>query len=186
VDLLTITGHKMYAPKGIGALYVHTGLDLEPTVYGGGQEAGRRSGTENVALTVALGEAARLAAKALGNSLAPQRLRDLLHDQLADRLPGRIHLNGHPTQRLPNTLNISITGTTGRQLLAATPEVAASTGSACHEGIDHPSPVLTAMGLAPERANSALRLTLGRWTTKQDIERATTAFAAAASRIRVG
>jgi cysteine desulfurase len=180
VDLLSVAGHKMYAPKGIGALYVRTGLALEPTIYGGGQEAGRRSGTENVALIVALGEATRLAGQALRETPTLQGLRDLLHDRLAELLPGRIQLNGHPTQRLANTLNISITATSGRHLLAAIPEIAASTGSACHEGIDHPSPVLTAMGLPSDRAIAALRLTLGRWTTEQDLIRAAKAISAAA------
>ncbi len=180
VDLLTVAGHKMYAPKGVGALYVHTGLDLEPASYGGGQERGLRSGTENVALIVALGEASRLAGQALQQTPTPQRLRDLLHERLTDLLPGRVHLNGHPTQRLANTLNVSITGTSGRRVLAATPEIAASTGSACHEGIDHPSPVLTAMGLPLERALAAVRLTLGRWTTQPDLTRAAEAIATAA------
>jgi cysteine desulfurase len=181
VDLLTVAGHKMYAPKGIGALYVHTGLDLEPASYGGGQERGLRSGTENVALIVALGEAARLAGLALQETPALQGLRDLLHHRLSELLPGRVQLNGHPTQRLPNTLNISITATSGRRILAATPEIAASTGSACHEGIDHPSPVLTAMGLPPDRATAALRFTLGRWTTQPDLTQAAAAIAAAAA-----
>lgn len=177
VDLLTVTGHKMYAPKGIGALYVHTGLTLEPTIYGGGQERGRRSGTENVALIAALGHAARLARE---ETPVPHQLRDRLHQLLIELLRGRVQLNGHPTHRLPNTLNISITGTLGREILAATPHIAASTGSACHEGIDHPSPVLTAMGLPADRARAAIRLTLGRWTTDHDITRAATALAAAA------
>jgi cysteine desulfurase len=176
VDLLTVPGHKLYAPKGIGALYVHTGLSLEPTVYGGKQERGLRSGTENVAL----GEAARLAGQALSETPTLQGLRDLLHERLTELLPGRVHLNDHPTRRLPNTLNVSIAGTSGRRVLAAAPEVAASTGSACHEGIDHPSPVLTAMGLPPQRALSAVRLTLGRWTTQPDLTRAAAAIATAA------
>jgi cysteine desulfurase len=182
-DLLTVAGHKMYAPKGIGALYVHTGLELEPTTYGGGQEAGRRSGTENVALIVALGQAARLADQALQETPALQGLRDLLQHRLSELLPGRTQLNGHPTRRLPNTLNVSISGTIGRDLLAATPEIAGSTGSACHEGTDHPSPVLSAMGLPPERAYSAVRLTLGRWSTRSDIDRTVAALTAAVSRI---
>jgi cysteine desulfurase len=177
VDLLTVTGHKMYAPKGIGALYVHTGLDLEPAVYGGGQERGVRSGTENVALIVALGQAARLA---LEETPMPHQLRDLLHQRLTESLPSRVHLNGHPTHRLPNTLNVSITGASGRAVLAAAPDIAASTGSACHEGIDRPSPVLTAMGLSSDRARAAIRLSLGRWTTDHDITRAATALVAAA------
>jgi cysteine desulfurase len=181
VDLLTVAGHKMYAPKGVGALYVHSGLTLEPTIYGGGQERGLRSGTENVALIVALGEAARLA---LQETPAPQALRDFLHQRLTELLPDRVHLNGHPTQRLPNTLNISIAGTSGRRILAATPEIGAATGSACHEGTDHPSPVLTAMGLPPERATAALRLTLGRWSTQPDLTRAAAAIAATAAYVR--
>jgi cysteine desulfurase len=174
VDLLTIAGHKLYAPKGVGALYVRAGLALEPAVYGGGQEGGLRSGTENVALTVALGAAARLA------SVASPSLRDLLHDQLVEHLPGRVALNGHPTSRLPNTLNVSIAGVSGRALLAAVPEIAASTGSACHEGVDAPSAVLTAMGIPGERALSAVRLSLGRWTTESDVDRAAKLLAAAA------
>jgi cysteine desulfurase len=174
VDLLTIAGHKLYAPKGIGALYVRAGLALEPTVYGGGQEGGRRSGTENVALTVALGEAARLV------GFAGPSLRDALHVQLADLLPGRIELNGHPTLRLPNTLNISISGVSGRALLAAIPDIAAATGSACHEGVDAPSAVLTAMGLPADRALAAVRLSLGRWTTESDLDRTAKLLATAA------
>lgn len=168
VDLLTITGHKMYAPKGVGALYVRAGLALEPSTYGGGQERGLRAGTENVALIVALGEAARIARDV--PDLRP--LRDLLHRRLEEALPGRVHLNGHPTERLPNTLNVSIDGLPGDELLAATPGVAASTGSACHEGVTEPSPVLTAMGIPPERARCALRLTLGRTTTAEEVARA--------------
>ncbi len=169
-DLLTITGHKMYAPKGIGALYVREGLSLEPTVYGGGQERGLRGGTENVALIVALGRAAQIALDSQpAEEQRIRRLRDLLHDQLQDRLRERVQLNGHPTMRLPNTLNISIEDTAAADLLAATPSVAASTGSACHEGDTQPSPVLTAMGITPERAASALRLTVGRWTTPEDV-----------------
>ncbi|CRK57743.1 Cysteine desulfurase [Alloactinosynnema sp. L-07] len=181
VDLLTIAGHKMYAPKGVGALYVRQGLDLEPTIYGGGQESGRRGGTENVALIVALGAAARLA---MDDHSAPQRLqhlRDLLHTLLDENLPGRVHLNGHPTHRLPNTLNLSIDGTLGAALLAAVPGIAASTGSACHEGETRPSAVLTAMGHPPGRALAALRLTLGRSTTAEDIQHAATQLTAAAS-----
>ena len=183
VDLLTVTGHKMYAPKGIGALYVHTGLDLESTIYGGGQEHGRRAGTENVALIVAIGHAARLTARTAARTAEEtqtlRRLRDLLHHRLTEPLPGRVRLNGHPTHRLPNTLNVSIDGISARHLLAATPQVAASTGSACHEGMDQPSPVLMAMGLPTDRARSALRLTLGRWSTDPDIDHAATALTTA-------
>ena len=173
VDLLTIVGHKMYAPKGIAALYVREGVVLEPLVYGGGQERGLRAGTENVALAAALGTAAQLAAEELADG-GPQRiaaLRDRLHQGLTARLPGRIHLNGPTEPRLPNTLNISIDGIRGHELLEAVPEIAASTGSACHSGDHRPSPVLSAMGLPKTRSLAALRLSLGRWTTADDIDR---------------
>jgi cysteine desulfurase len=182
VDLLTIAGHKMYAPKGIGALYVRSGLRLEPLVYGGGQERGLRAGTESVALAVALGAAARLARTEIdaGGVDRIRLLRDLLHRRLVELLPGRVQLNGHRDLRLPNTLNVSITGVGGDDLLAATPGIAASTGAACHSGISEPSPVLLAMGHDPGRALSALRLTLGRWTTRDDIEQAAYQIADAA------
>ena len=188
VDLLTIVGHKMYAPKGIGALYVRAGVPLEPLVYGGGQERGLRAGTENVALAVALGQAARLAAAELAAG-GPQRLRelrDLLHRRLDEQLPGLVNLNGHPQLRLPGTLNVSITGVPGGQLLAAAPGVAAATGSACHAGSTEPSPVLLAMGHGEDRASSALRLTVGRWTTRKQVQAAATQIAAAARSLLAG
>jgi cysteine desulfurase len=174
VDLLTVVGHKMYAPKGIAALYIRSGVTLEPLIYGGGQEHGLRAGTENVALAVALGTAAQLAADDLAadGHHRVQLLRDRLHDQLVRSLPERVLLNGPARARLPNTLNISIRGITGQSLLAATPGIAASTGSACHSGDHQPSPVLTAMGLDADRGLSALRLSLGRWSTSEDIDRA--------------
>ena len=182
VDLLTIAGHKTYAPKGIGALYVRAGVRLEPLVYGGGQERGLRAGTESVALAVALGAAAQLARTELdaGGADRIRSLRNLLHDQLDELLPGRVQLNGHRDRRLPNTLNVGIAGVRGDDLLAATPGIAAATGSACHAGTPEPSPVLLAMGHDPGRALSALRLTLGRWTTRDDIEQAAHQIAAGA------
>lgn len=187
VDLLTVAGHKLYAPKGVGALYVADGLRLEPAVYGGGQERGLRGGTENVALIVALGRAAELARSGLEAEAARLRtLRDLLYGRLATGLPGRVHLNGHPERRLPNTLNVSIDGTTGPAVLAAAAEIAASTGSACHQGVDLPSPVLTAMGMSAERAMSAVRLSVGRWTTVTDVETATDAIARASTKSGAG
>lgn len=182
VDLLTVVGHKMYAPKGVGALYLRSGTTLQPTIRGGGQERGLRAGTENVALVVALGAAATIAAEEIQGSVTRLAgLRDRLHHRLAERLPGRVELNGHPTQRLPGTLNISIAGTRGRELLASIPGIAAATGSACHEGVDQPSAVLTAMGLTADRANAALRLTLGRWTTEAEVDRAADLIAARAT-----
>ncbi|HEX6479457.1 MAG TPA: cysteine desulfurase family protein [Ktedonobacteraceae bacterium] len=173
VDMLTMAGHKVYAPKGIGALYIRHGIQLEPVIYGGGQEAGLRAGTENVAYIVALGTACMLAQEQLPESRTRlQRLRDHLQHNLEQYLPSRVFLNGHMTERLPNTLNVSIEGVVGEEVLAATPDIASSTGSACHEGSTDPSPVLMAMGKSRERALGALRLTLGRWTTVDEVERA--------------
>jgi cysteine desulfurase len=173
VDLLTVAGHKVYAPKGIGALYIRQGLPLEPVIYGGGQEAGRRAGTENVAYMVALGTACMLAQEQLPENQNRLRwLRDRLQRKLEQYVSSRVFLNGHMTERLPNTLNVSIEGVIGEEVLAATPEIASSTGSACHEGSTDPSPVLMAMGMSRERALGALRLTLGRWTTEDELERA--------------
>ncbi|MFH5821693.1 cysteine desulfurase family protein [Georgenia sp. AZ-5] len=179
-DLLTVVGHKMYAPKGIAALYVRDGVPLVPLVGGGGQERGLRAGTENVAFAVALGAAAEIAAAALEDGEAERlaAVRDLLHRRLAELLPRRVHLHGHPSERLPNTLNVRIDGVAGHEVLAAAPSVAASTGSACHSGTHEPSPVLTAMGLAPGDALGAVRLSVGRWTGPEDVERAAAALAA--------
>ena len=172
VDLLTVAGHKLYAPKGIGALYIRRGLELEPVIYGGGQEAGRRAGTENVASMVALGTACLLAQEQLVESRARlQDLRDELQRLLEEYVPTQVYLNGHVTERLPNTLNISVEGVVGEEVLAVTPEIASSTGSACHEGSTDPSPVLMAMGLPRERALGALRLTVGRWTTEEEVQK---------------
>ncbi|XES00935.1 aminotransferase class V-fold PLP-dependent enzyme [Streptomyces sp. S1D4-11] len=120
-------------------------MELEPVVYGGGQERGLRAGTENTVLAVVLGTAAQLAADDLtrGEPARVAALRDDLHQRLADALPSRVHLNGPRTARLPNTLNVSIDGVLGHELLAAVPEIAASTGSACHSGTHTPSPVLS-------------------------------------------
>ncbi len=173
VDLLTVAGHKLYAPKGIGALYVKRGLQLEPAIYGGGQESGRRAGTENVAFMVGLGTASVLAREQLASSqVRIQGLRDTLQYRLEQYLPGTVHLNGHAMERLPNALNVSIDGVIGEEVLAATPEIASSTGSACHEGSTEPSAVLLAMGMSHERALGALRLTLGRWSTSEEVEQA--------------
>jgi cysteine desulfurase len=183
VDLLTVVGHKMYAPKGASALFVRNGVRLEPVVYGGGQERGLRAGTENVALAVGLGTAAQLAADELADG-APARiaaLRDTLHQRLTAALPGRVHLNGPEKNRLPNTLNVSIDGVLGHELLAVVGQIAASTGSACHSGTHTPSPVLTALGLDADRALGALRLSLGRWSTAGDIETAAAALTKAAA-----
>ncbi len=173
VDLLTVAGHKLYAPKGIGVLYCRHDVNLEPVIYGGAQEAGRRAGTENVAHIVALGTACLLAEENLSENQARLcSLRDKLQRLMEEFIGDAVHLNGHATERLPNTLNISIEGIIGEEVLGMTPEIASSTGSACHEGSTEPSPVLMAMGFSRERALGALRLTLGRWTTEEEIEKA--------------
>lgn len=181
-DLLTMAGHKMGAPKGVGALYVRRGVSLEPLIHGAGHEGGRRAGTENVPYIAGLGEACALACEeglaAFANRVRP--LRDRLHHLLAAGIAG-LELNGHPTERLPNTLNVSMPHAMGRAVLEACPEVEASTGSACHEGEDHPSDVLMAMGLSPERALGALRLTLGLLTKEDDVTRAAAALVEAAA-----
>lgn len=185
VDLLTVAGHKMYAPKGIAALYVRAGVRLTPLVGGGGQERGLRAGTENVAFAVGLGAAADLAGAALreGEPARLAGLRDRLHAALASRLGDRLVLNGDPVHRLPGTLNVRVDGVPSRALLAAAPGLAASTGSACHAGQDLPSPVLRAMGQSPEQALSAIRLSLGRWTTPDDVLTAAELLARAADAV---
>jgi cysteine desulfurase len=178
-DLLTLAGHKFYAPKGVGALYVRTGVVIEPIQYGAGHEHGLRPGTENVPHIVALGEAARLARTALAQDAARMTaLRDRLHRLLAAAIPA-VQLNGHPTERLPNTLNLSFPAVAGWQLLAAASAVAASTGSACHAGDHAVSGVLAAMGLTPEAAAGAVRLSLGRFTTGSEIDGAAGALISA-------
>ncbi len=177
IDLLTVAGHKMGAPKGVGALFVRAGVPLEPVIHGAGHEGGRRAGTENVAYIAGLGEACALALERGLATFATQvrPLRDRLHELLVAGIPG-LELNGHLTDRLPNTLNVSVPGALGREVLDTCAEVEASTGSACHEGEDSPSGVLLAMGLSPERALGALRLTLGIQTTAGDIDRAAAAL----------
>ncbi|MHB0877101.1 MAG: cysteine desulfurase family protein [Anaerolineae bacterium] len=172
VDLLTVAGHKLYAPKGIGALYVRAGTRLEPLIHGAGHEGGRRAGTENVPYIVALGAACRVAAAEMTDRAPRVRdLRDRLHGALAGAVKG-LALNGHPEERLPNTLNVAFPGIDGEALLAAAPDVAASTGSACHAGRSEPSAVLLAMGISRERALGAVRLSLGRYTTTEEVDRA--------------
>ena len=169
VDLLSFAAHKFYGPKGVGALYVREGTDLAPLMHGAGHEGGRRAGTENVLLDVALGAAAELAAD-LAWTRGVRDLRDWLWLQLRDRWGERVVPNGHPTERLPNTLNVSFFGRDGREVLAAMPDIAASTGSACHSGGTEPSPVLAAMGVPREVGAGAIRLSLGRMTTREELE----------------
>jgi cysteine desulfurase len=181
VDLLTVAGHKLYAPKGIGALYVREGVTLEPVLHGAGHEGGRRAGTENVPYIAALGAACDVARMSMSEAPARLRsLRDRLWDRLKKGLGERVVLNGHPEKRLPNTLNVGFLGHIGSELLAKVPGVAASTGSACHEGLVTRSPVLCAMNTPLEANTGAVRLTVGRFTTEDEIERAADLLIAAA------
>ena len=180
VDLLTLAGHKFYAPKGVGALYVRSGTAMRAVLHGADQEQGLRPGTENVAAIVALGAAAALANDTLAATSAHMlTLRDRLHRGLRAAVSG-LQLNGHPEQRLPNTLHLSFPGVSGRALLAhAAAVVAASVGSACHSEQDAVSGVLAAMGLDAKRAAGAVRLSVGRMTTVDEIDRATNGLLAA-------
>ncbi len=183
VDLLSVAGHKLYAPKGVGALYVRRGTPVRPVLLGAGHERGLRPGTENVPHIVGLGKACEIAARDLEHEAARVRaLRDALWEQLRVAVPG-LRLNGHPTARLPNTLNVRFPGALGSAVLAAAPEIAASTGSACHEGDESPSPVLVAMGLEPAAALGAVRLSLGRGTTEGSVREAARALVAAWHRV---
>lgn len=186
VDLLTVAGHKLYAPKGVGALYIRRGTVLDQLIHGAGHEGGRRAGTENVPYAVALGTACALA----GEQLAVQTERWLsLRERLLSGLEARVgpvKVNGHPERRLPNTLNICVPGVVGEEVLARTLGVAASTGSACHAGLTEPSPVLLAMGIEPALALGALRLSLGRWTTAEEIDMAVEQLSEAILALRKG
>jgi cysteine desulfurase len=180
VDLLTVAGHKLYAPKGVGALVVRRGVALEPFIRGAGHEHGLRAGTENVPSLVGLGYAAEVVGARLDAYQERTRgLRDMLHAAIRAAVPDAL-LNGHPTARLPNTLNLSFPGVNAATLLAhIRDQVACSTGSACHAGHAEPSAVLLAMGRAPALAAGALRLSLGWDTTEADVQEAATVIAAA-------
>lgn len=178
VDLLTIAGHKLYAPKGVGALYVRGGVRLEPLIHGAGHEHGRRAGTESALLAVGLGAACALASD-LGPMARVRALRDRFWDALQESFGDHVALNGHPQHRLPNTLSVSFVGMIGAEVLAGLDGVAASTGSACHVGRVELSPVLAAMGVAEESGMGAVRFSLGRQTTDAEIDAVIARLAAA-------
>ena len=168
VDMLSIAGHKLYAPKGIGALYIRLGVEPEPFVHGAGHEFGRRAGTENVLLDVGLGAACELAQSHVGTT----ELRDRFWNELKQKYGDQVVLNGHPQERLPNTLNVSFVGQDGSAILKRLEEhgVAASTGAACHAGSVELSPVIAAMGISKEVGMGTLRFSLGRQTSWEEIE----------------
>jgi cysteine desulfurase len=181
VDLLSLAGHKCYAPKGIGALYVRDGVSLEPLIHGAGHERGRRAGTESALLTAALGEASVLA-RNLDPMARVSALRDRLWAGLRERFGDRVVRNGHADACLPNTLSVCFVGVVGSELLQSVPAVAASTGSACHSGQVELSPVLEAMGVDAQAGMGAIRFSLGRDTTAAEVEAAIEALHAAAVR----
>ncbi|MFW6123418.1 MAG: cysteine desulfurase family protein, partial [Thermodesulfobacteriota bacterium] len=172
VDFFSLSGHKFHGPKGIGALYIRKGLEVEPLVHGGGQEGGRRAGTENTPGIVGVGVAAELAEKRLSDMDRVQTLRDELWEGIVKVFPGA-RLNGHPTERLPNTLNLSLPGIRGESLVLALDQqgISFSSGSACRSGSPQPSHALLAMGLSEEQAHCAIRLSLGVDTTSAHIDR---------------
>ncbi|TMC78461.1 MAG: cysteine desulfurase [Chloroflexi bacterium] len=172
VDLLSINAHKFYGPKGVGALFVRRGTRLATMQTGGGQEKGRRTGTENVAGIVGLGVAMRIARERRATESPRQaRLRDLIISGVRARVPGAV-LNGHPTDRLPNNASFCIPGTEGESLIVACDleGFAVSSGSACTSGETDPSQVLLALGLDRELAKGSLRVTVGRSTTEADVD----------------
>jgi cysteine desulfurase len=173
VDLLSVAGHKLYAPKGVGALFLRDGLHIEPQIRGAGHEGGRRAGTENVLLAVGLGTACDLA----HNEVEAERGRFAgLRDQLASRLRESRHdpiEHGHREHRLPNTLSVAFPGCVADELLESlADELAASAGAACHAGAATVSHVLQAMDVDPEIAAATVRLSVGRFTTEDEIDRA--------------
>ena len=191
VDLLSVAGHKMYAPKGTGALFIRRGVLLEKLIHGAGHEMNLRAGTENVPGIAGLGKAAEIIANPTDHPLARppvhrsaypaghtvipspeiQSLRDLLHNGIREAIPG-VKLNGHPEKRLPNTLNLGFPGMDAGRLLAAMPDIAASAGAACHAGENKISGVLAEMNVPVTYARGAIRFSLGRMTTEEEIRRA--------------
>jgi len=186
VDMASVSGHKIYAPKGIGALYLRKGIEIRPRTFGGHQEQGLRSGTENMPGIVGLGKAADICRQEMAEE--GQRLtllRDELHRLLVEELDN-LTLNGHLSHRLPGNLNLTVHGVEGEALLMALDleGIAVSTGSACSSGSTAPSPVLTAIGLSPEEAQSTVRITLGRGNTMLDINYASRVMVDAVNRLR--
>jgi len=185
VDLLTLAGHKFFATKGVGVLYVRRGTPIAPVLAGAEQEHGLRPGTECVPLVVGMGAAARLARERLPEAQVHlRRMRDRLHELLQRDIPD-LHLNGHPSERLPNTLHVSFPGVGGGELLrVAAADVAASVGSACHAGTTEVSGVLAAMGVEASVAAGAVRLSVGVPTTEDEITHAAAALSTAWLRLR--
>jgi cysteine sulfinate desulfinase/cysteine desulfurase-like protein len=169
---LTLSGHKFHGPKGVGVLYVRKGVELEPLVSGGHQERGLRAGTENTLGIVGLGTAADLALESLSDMDRVRCLRDQLEDNIRSLVPD-VRVNGHPRDRLPNTLNITLPEVRGESMVLALDQqgFSVSSGSACRSGQPDPSYALLAMGLSEEDAHCSLRFSLGRGNTSEEVER---------------
>lgn len=185
VDLLSVAGHKVYAPKGVGALFVRRNLEIETFCHGAGQERGRRAGTENVLEIVGLGKACEIAGRRLEHSMQHlQHLRDRLHETLIAEL-AMLRLNGHPNQRLPNTLSLGFKDMEANRLLEEIGlEVAASAGAACHADTVELSHVLEAMAVPVDWAKGTLRFSVGRMTTEAEIDRAAAVVIAAVRKLQ--
>jgi len=186
IDLLSLSAHKLYGPKGVGALFIRKGLKLVPFLHGGGQELGRRASTENVSGIVGLGEAARLAREEMSREIAhTTALRQRLIEGVLDRVPG-VELTGHPELRLPNNASFCVRGADGESLLLNLDQegFAVSTGSACTSGSLEPSHVLLALGLPPDLAKGSLRVSLGRGSTPEEVDRFLDVFPAIVERLR--
>lgn len=168
VDFLTIAGHKLYAPKGVGALYIRNGISIESLIHGASQEQGRRAGTENVIFAVALGRACEIAGQRLGKFEIQELTKDF-YEKLVSIFGGRVRLNGHPALRLPNTLFLSFLGFSVHDVQKVLQGVAFSMGSACHSGSTTLSPVLKAMGVDESEPMTTIRFSLGRHTTAEEI-----------------
>jgi cysteine desulfurase len=186
VDLLSISGHKLYAPKGVGALWVRSGVGLEPLIHGGGQEHGMRAGTENLCGIAAFGQACDLVVQGLADeSRRILHLRDELEKKLDEALDHQLVFHGHRQQRVPNTSSLSVPYVDSESLLTYLDieGVAISAGSACASNEHQGSPVLQALGVAPELARGAVRISLGRWSSQAGVERLTALFADAVRRL---
>ena len=174
VDLMTIAGHKLYAPKGIGVLFVREGLDIESLLHGAGHESGMRAGTENTPYIVGLGRAAFLAASLLDESAGiSASLRDRFSKAIISDIP-RAVVHGHGANRLPNTISVAFPGVSGAEMLERVPEVCASLGAACHSSGEHTSGTLNAMGVSQELMRGTVRFSFGRKSTVEDTDRAAT------------
>ncbi len=186
VDLLSLSGHKMYGPKGIGALYIRKGVRIQPYLHGGGQENRKRAGTHNVPGIVGLGKAAEIAQRVMAEQSARlTELRDWLIERITAEIPN-VRLNGHPTKRLPNNVNVSVQGIEGESMILSLDMfgICVSSGSACTSGDLSASHVLLAIGLPHELAHGSIRMTLGHSTTKEDLEKVVEALTGVVARLR--